>query len=424
MSTEQLYTIRVYELEPRDKHATIFAYFDRLAPGESFIIENDHDPAPLFYQLRAERNDHLDAFEYLERGPDLWKVRISRTTAASDVGQSCTVPVATAALSEIQSDACSVPPRVAVLDVTALPPRLKHPTIFEWFNRLAEGSSFVISNDHDPKPLYYQMLGELGPVFTWNYLEEGPSTWKVSIRKNPADESTIGQLAAKDARKAEAMKKMGIDFCCGGGKTVSQAAAEAGITTDMLYQQLAAAEQVVTNTSNAFDRWDADFLADYIYNQHHKYYYGNREVLLQLSTKVKAVHKDSHPELTDIAALVKKLFDELDAHFIKEEQVIFPYIKALAHSVKTGVLPAVAISMTDGSLAMMHMEHEAAGDLLRQLRALADDYKLPEGACNSYRLLYSKLQELEQDLHQHIHLENNILFPKALQLEKELAIAQ
>ena len=104
------------------------------------------------------------------------------------------------------------------IDVTVLEPRMKHPTIFNAFDNVTEGNSVVIHNDHDPKPLYYQLLGERGNCFSWTYLSSGPEIWEVEIKKNSKNDETVGEIAAKDMRKAELLKKLGIDFCCGGKK--------------------------------------------------------------------------------------------------------------------------------------------------------------------------------------------------------------
>lgn len=311
--------------------------------------------------------------------------------------------------------------QVRILRVYELEPKLKHPTIFQWFEELAPAEAFVIENDHDPKPLYYQMLGELGSVFNWQYAEQGPEIWKVIIQRKAAGEPTVGDIAAKDMKKAEAMKKLGIDFCCGGGKTVAQAAAEAGIQREDLEKALEETSCSVNGPSLSFTSWDADFLADYIYNQHHKYFYNNSDTILQLVAKVRDVHRASHPELIQLSILVGKLFEELRAHFYKEEKMLFPYIKELAVYKREGTLPSGQITMTTGPLAMMLMEHESAGEILKAIRSVTNGYQVPDDACNSFRLLYQKLEELEADLHQHIHLENNILFPKAVKIERELA---
>lgn len=425
MLVDQLETLKVYELVPRLKHSTIFEWFDKLPPGGSFIIENDHDPLPLYYELKAELKEKLGGFEYQEKGPEIWKVQITKSGEPKEQYDACSIRKQEPVIPE-QYSSCSIKKEtsavrdVKTLDVTKLEPRLKHPTIFEWFNKLQPGESFTLKNDHNPKPLYYQMLSELGPVFNWQYKEEGPIWWQVTIEKKVNPELNIGAIAAKDTRKAEAMKKLGIDICCGGNKTIKQAAAEAGIQPEVLEKALEEANQNFANVNFSFNNWDADFLADYIYNQHHKYFYQNRDAILQLAVKVYEVHGENRPELVMLSELVDKLFNELKIHFYKEEKVLFPYIKELATYKKDGPRATNQIIIARDTLATMHMEHEAAGDILKKIRSITNDYQAPQGSCNSFHLLYSKLQELETDLHQHIHLENNILFPKALQLEKEL----
>lgn len=310
--------------------------------------------------------------------------------------------------------------QLQILKVYELEPQLKHTTIFEWFERLSPTEAFVIENDHDPKPLYYQMLGELGPIFNWQYTAQGPEIWKVIIQKKTCGEPTIGEIAAKDMKKAETLKRLGIDFCCGGGKTIKQAAADAGMQPEELEQALEQTGYSAVGVNFSFNNWDVDFLVDYIYNQHHKYFYENRDILLQLAVTVRDAHGKAHPELIRLTKLVGNLFDDLKSHFYKEEKKVFPYIRELAIYKRNGTRPLNQVTMTQGPLAMMLMEHEAAGDALKTIRRITNDYQVPGNACNSYRLLYNKLEELENDLHQHIHLENNILFPKALQIEKEL----
>ncbi|MGZ5243355.1 MAG: DUF542 domain-containing protein, partial [Bacteroidia bacterium] len=161
---------------------------------------------------------------------------------------------------------------IKTLDVFEIEPRLKHPTIFNWFDDLNPGNAFIIHNDHDPKPLYYQLLGERGNIFSWEYLQEGPEYWKVKIGKNALDgagQPTIGEIAARDYRKAEVFKRMGIDFCCGGKKTIAEACEEVGISEAQLEAELLKAEEQKTSPAHNFDNWDIDFLTDYIVNTHH-----------------------------------------------------------------------------------------------------------------------------------------------------------
>ena len=310
-----------------------------------------------------------------------------------------------------------------ILNVTILEPRQKHPTIFARFDELAEGERLIIYNDHDPKPLYYQLLGERGNIFHWEYLEQGPECWKVSITKRVSGEKdeTLGQIAAKDLRKARVFKKYGIDFCCGGKKTVKEACAEKGLDVTAIEQELQQADTMPSSRPLPYSDWSLDFLADYIVNTHHSYVKKNLPDIKAYAEKVMQVHDSMHPELGRINQLVKEMDAELTAHLVKEERVLFPYIKALVSAKNSeGSLHAAAFGTVQNPINMMEMEHELVGKNLDEIRKLTSNYLLPDDACASYGLLYRMLDEFEEDLHLHIHLENNILFPKALEMERQL----
>ena len=310
-----------------------------------------------------------------------------------------------------------------ILNVSVLEPRLKHPTIFNRFDELSEGQSLTIHNDHDPKPLYYQMLGERGNIFIWEYLEEGPETWKVLITKRITGENdeTLGQIAAKDLRKAQVFKKYGLDFCCGGKKTVKEACAEKGLDVTKIEQELQQANKIPASRPLPYGDWSLDFLADYIVNTHHSYVRKNLPDIKAYAEKVFRVHGSRHPELSRIHKLVEEVYAELMAHMLKEEKILFPYIKELLVAKdNTQPMQASHFGSIQSPINMMEMEHESVGKNLAELRELTNNYSLPEDACASYSLLYRMLDEFEDDLHLHIHLENNILFPKALEVEKQL----
>ncbi len=307
-----------------------------------------------------------------------------------------------------------------VLDVTLLEPRKKHPAIFARFDALAEGESLTIHNDHDPKPLYYQLLGERGDVFIWEYLEEGPQWWKVRISKKVSGSSneTLGEIAAKDLRKAEVFKKYGLDFCCGGKKTVKEACTEKGIDSTKVEKELQQADKNITGRPLPYNEWGLDFLADYIVNMHHSYVRKNLPEIRKYALKVAEVHGDRHPELISIRQLVEQLYEELGEHLDKEEKQLFPLVKRLVSgNTGDGVTQAVSVK---NAVQAMETEHVSAGSCLEDIRALSSDYNLPEDACASYGLLFKMLEEFEDDLHLHVHLENNILFPKAVALEEKL----
>jgi regulator of cell morphogenesis and NO signaling len=396
----------VPELAPAQKHPTVLKKFDDLRVGESFLLINDHDPIPLYYEMKAEKGD-VFTWKKVENGPEVWKVEISKTGGSE---------VATTVLNEqktVEGDDSFV------LNVTLIEPRLKHPTIFKHFDALKPGQAFQILNDHDPKPLYYQMLGERGNVFTWEYLEKGP-WWRVQIRKNDGDVETLGEIATKDLRKAEIFKKYGLDFCCGGKKTVRQACAEKGIDATKVEEELQNAEVAAYTRPLPYNDWSLSFLADYIVNTHHSYVTKSLPELRTYATKVAKVHGAHHPELIPVRQLVEDINEELTGHMVKEENILFPFIKQLEASKINGKnLEPAGFGTVQNPINMMEHEHEEVGKNLEKIRVLTNNYALPEDACASYKLLFKMLEEFESDLFIHIHLENNILFPKALKLEKQ-----
>jgi regulator of cell morphogenesis and NO signaling len=389
-------------IEPRLKHPTIFQRFDDLKPGETLILHNDHDPKPLYYQLLNNYGD-IFTWEYLEQGPALFRIKISKNPVAP-------------------KEEPKVPAKGNILNVTEIEPRLKHPTIFARFDELNPGESLTIHNDHDPKPLYYQLLGERGNIFTWEYLEQGPSLWRVKISKRPEGEAdeTLGEIAVKDLRKAEVFKKYGLDFCCGGKKTVKEACAEKGIDVTKVEQELQNPEALSANTrSLPYNDFALDFLADYIVNMHHSYVKKSIPDLRSYAAKVAKVHGDHHAELAEINQLTQEVCDEMTEHMGKEENVLFKYIKDLVASENSGI-PMIGgkSNMIQNEIKTMEEEHEVVGKNLEKIRELSNNYTLPEDSCASYAFLFKSLQNFEDDLHIHIHLENNILFPKAAKLEK------
>jgi regulator of cell morphogenesis and NO signaling len=310
-----------------------------------------------------------------------------------------------------------------ILNVTLLEPRLKHPTIFVRFDELHPGETLTIHNDHDPKPLYYQLLGERGNIFNWEYLEEGPQWWKVKISKKSAgdNDETLGEIAAKDLRKAGVFKKYGLDFCCGGKKTVKEACMEKGIDVTKVEQELQQADKnIISARPLPYNEWSLDFLIDYITNTHHSYVRKTIPDLRSYASKVASVHGSRHIELYAISQLMNEVYEELSSHMIKEEKVLFPYIKELVAARNTSrPIHAAHFGTIQNPIDMMEHEHEIVGNKLEQIRKLSNNFSLPEDACASYSYLYKTIEEFEDDLHVHVHLENNILFPKALVLEEK-----
>ena len=310
---------------------------------------------------------------------------------------------------------------ISKIDVTVLEPRMKHPTIFKKFDEISEGESFIIYNDHDPKPLYYQLLGERGNIFSWEYIENGPDNWLVKIQKNNASkEASIGELVAKDLRKAEVFKKFNIDFCCGGKKTLSQVCNDKQINIKDIESEFEKLDSTSESISQNYNEWSLDFLVDFIINTHHKYVKSSLPLLMEYTAKVAKVHGKEHLEVVTIYDLFKEASEELNSHMMKEETILFPYIKQLVNE-KKSVNECCSFGTVKNPIRMMEHEHDVVGNIFKTIRELSNDYTPPEDACTTYKLSYKKLEEFENDLHQHIHLENNILFPKSIKLESELS---
>lgn len=234
---------------------------------------------------------------------------------------------------------------------------------------------------------------------------------------------TVGEIVKLDFRAADVFSSYGIDFCCGGKISVADACAANGTDESKLIGELEALQYQTGTAAHDFDNWKLDFLTDYIINTHHQYVSKAIPQIIPLAQKVAEVHGANHPEVIRINELFRQLANELLMHMQKEEMVLFPYIKKLVAAEASGGCDDGACFGTIASpIAVMEMEHETAGIILKQLERLSSGYTAPDDACNTFRVLYGKLKEFEDDLHMHIHLENNILFPKSIALEQELLV--
>ena len=230
-------------------------------------------------------------------------------------------------------------------------------------------------------------------------------------------QETVGGVVSQNIKTAHVFKKHGIDFCCGGGITIEKACAKHGVDFAVLEKELNAVDEHVSKAYD-YDNWDLGFLIDHIINVHHAYVTESIPLIAQYAAKVAKVHGHHYKEVIEINKLFIEVANELMAHMRKEEMVLFPYIKQLVEARKTGgSVPVPHFGTVNNPIRMMEAEHENAGNIFKNISSLTNNYMPPEGACNTFRALYSKLGEFEQDLHQHIHLENNILFQKAIQLE-------
>lgn len=241
---------------------------------------------------------------------------------------------------------------------------------------------------------------------------------------NLTKEKTVAEFVTEDYRTADVFKKFGIDFCCGGKVTLAEVCSKKNISYDELTAQLNKIGQSTPDADTNFNEWQLDKLASYIVEKHHGYVSQNLELIRQYANKVAAVHGGHRPEVKAIARLYNEAADELAHHMEKEEIILFPYVNQLAAaSRRNATIPVPHFGTVENPIRMMEAEHESAGNLFHEIATLSDNYTAPPEACNTYRVLYAKLKEFEEDLHTHIHLENNILFPKAKQLEQQQSTA-
>lgn len=229
---------------------------------------------------------------------------------------------------------------------------------------------------------------------------------------------TVREVVLELPQAARVFEKLNIDYCCGGDKPLGEACATAGVELANLERMLAEAGQTPGNGSLDFQKATLGALVDHILDKHHVYTKEEMARLEPLIDKVIGAHGGNHPELPGIGVLFQQLCADLKPHMFKEEQILFPYIIELEASIlQNRPAPFAPFGKVNNPIRMMMMEHETVGGLLRELRALSSNYTVPPDGCISYQTLYQALEAFEKDLHQHIHLENNILFPRAIELE-------
>ncbi len=229
-------------------------------------------------------------------------------------------------------------------------------------------------------------------------------------------ERTIGQIVADDYRTAKVFDNHKIDFCCGGNVALAEICATKGINLATITGELDAVRSEPAERSQNYASWEITFLADYIINAHHVYVKENTGQIAAYAHKIAAVHGTNHPELIEIANIFDKIAINMAAHLREEEEIFFPAIKRADAARKVGSAPeANDIETIKNSLEKLSQEHEVIGDAMHQINHLAKEYAIPDDVCNTFVVTYQKLKEFEDDLHKHVHLENNILFLKAVQ---------
>ncbi|SEG03226.1 iron-sulfur cluster repair di-iron protein [Flavobacterium urumqiense] len=233
---------------------------------------------------------------------------------------------------------------------------------------------------------------------------------------------TIGEYVAKDFRTAAIFSKYGIDFCCKGNRTIEEACEKKGVDTDQLMNQINTVLATKNDSAIDFKTWPLDLLADYIEKTHHRYVEEKTQILLPFLDKLCKVHGANHPELFEINELFIGCAGELAQHMKKEELMLFPFIKKMAKAaLAEEQIAKPQFGTVKNPIAMMMQEHETEGDRFVKIAALTNNYTPPADGCSTFRVTYAMLADFEQDLHKHIHLENNILFPSAMLLEKKFS---
>jgi regulator of cell morphogenesis and NO signaling len=229
---------------------------------------------------------------------------------------------------------------------------------------------------------------------------------------------TVREIALEQPTAIRVFERFGIDYCCGGRKPLAEACAAVNLEIDSVLAALEMAEKEPGVEVESWTEKSLESLSAHIVSKHHAYVKRELPRLAVLADKVVRHHGATKPELPAIAGRLTELDEELTDHLVKEETVLFPYIAGLERSVATGTpRPASCFGTVRNPILMMTQEHDAAGALIAEIRRLSGDFTTPEGACPTFHAFYDGLKEFEQDLHQHIHLENNVLFPRAIGLE-------
>ena len=234
---------------------------------------------------------------------------------------------------------------------------------------------------------------------------------------------TVREVAVELPQSTRLFEKLKIDYCCGGNRPLTEACAEIGLEVGEVIGMLESVSESEPKAHGAIDfqKLPLSQLIAHILNTHHAFTKQEMARLELLSKKVISVHGENHPELHKVGARFDSLCADLKPHMFKEEQILFPYILGLVQAdSQNRPAPFAPFGTVNNPIRMMMMEHEAAGEILRDLRTMTSNYTTPADGCISYRTLYEALEAFERDLHQHIHLENNILFPRAIELEARM----
>jgi regulator of cell morphogenesis and NO signaling len=233
---------------------------------------------------------------------------------------------------------------------------------------------------------------------------------------------TVSEIVRNDYRTADVFKSFGINYCCGGQVQLEEACAARSIDVDELVSALDTATRTVSLPNNLhYESWKLDFLVEYIVNVHHAYLYSTVPDLQASLTSFAASHRKQHPELKEIVETFDQLATALMQHNRHEEEIIFPYIKQIDNTHRRKeTYGSLFVRTLRKPLSTIEAEHDKISKILTELRSLTHNYSYPGNACTNHRVVFNKLKEFDEDLTQHKYLENNVLFPRAIALEREL----
>ena len=238
-----------------------------------------------------------------------------------------------------------------------------------------------------------------------------------------AGNKTVGEIVATDFRTAKVFEKYSIDFCCGGKVPLTEICEKKGFDINTIVNELEAVQSEPAERSQNYSAWALPFLIDYIVNTHHLYLKENDEQIAAYARKIADVHGGNHPEVINITVVFDKIAADLATHLIEEEDVFFPAVKRVKAAMIAGLTPETGdLELIRVSLIRLHSEHQEIGGAVHTIRHLSNNYAIPDDACNTFMLTYRKLKEFEDDLHKHVHLENNILFPKVTAIVSQLPL--
>lgn len=333
-----------------------------------------------------------------------------------------------------------------ILNAIELDPSVKFKTIMGMYNSLQEGEAFILHNDHDPKPLFYQLSATQGDVFTWEYLKQGPDIFDIRIAKKIISNShsthqevevdpyfsdnlrfddstpeTVRTIAAKDFRTVTVFQKYGIDYAWNGNQSLSSACEIAQVSEAEVRNALQQIQKDYSSTIPAenYYHWNMGFLADYILQTHHKYVKDNAERISKLAETAAKELGNQIPELIKFGEGVRPMIDDFMVHMSKEEDVLFPAIKHLLKLFQKGEKNPNPGGAMANAVAKMEAEHDETKAYLNYFKRISDNYKITEDTPELQKSLYTEIQLFENDCYKHVHLENNILFPKLIILEKK-----